>query len=742
MTDLFFLDGGRDERAGMKTKFRWSNLWIIMRREVRDQIRDRRTLFMIFVLPILLYPMLMFGMLQVLSALEQKPRVVVVVGSENLPPAPPLLDPSGKGFSPDLFDSPGDAGRMVVERQDATSDWADPRTAESAIRHGLASAVVIIPKDLRDQLKRDVEIAIPIQYNSVDEPSQITQLRLKDMLARWKASIVAGRLARDRKDKSYTEPIEVRALDVATADEKGGNVWSRLFPFLLVMMSLTGAFYPAVDLCAGEKERGTMETLLISPASRSEIVLCKFLTVMLASVTTAILNLLSMGLTGMQVARQFGEMGGGAGRRAVAASFAAPSPQSTFWMLVLLIPLAAFFSAVCLALAVLARSMKEGQYYMTPLYMICLPLVFLTLSPEIELNLFNSLLPITGVALLLRALIMGNYDTAAQFFLPVLVPTLIYAAVALRWAIDQFQREDVLFREAERFNVVAWLRHLIRDREPTPTGAQAVLCFALILSASWFLTLYLSSRGAGVDLATVAAGQLMIMIPPVIMAFMLTRCPFRTLRLTIPEGRYLLLALGLVIALNPLVNELRPLVEWLFPIRRQIAETLGKMMAQAPSLPIAILSLAIMPAVCEELAFRGFILSGLEHQRRTRSAIVLSAFLFGFLHVLLSLFQQLFNATLLGVVLGLLAVRGKSLLPGIVFHAINNAWAITLPRLVGMKSLQPALSAVFRDPAQGLYHEGWLALGVVCSAGLLYHLWRLRFIRPPEPSLAAPVVVP
>ena len=110
------------------------------------------------------------------------------------------------------------------------------------------------------------------------------------------------------------------------------------------MMSLTGAFYPAIDLCAGEKERGTMETLLISPASRSEIVLGKFLTVMLASVTTAILNLLSMGLTGVQLARQVGAFSAEAGRRSAAAAssvIAPPTMQAAFWMILLLIPLAA-----------------------------------------------------------------------------------------------------------------------------------------------------------------------------------------------------------------------------------------------------------------------------------------------------------------------------------------------------------------------------------------------------------------
>ena len=126
--------------------------------------------------------------------------------------------------------------------------------------------------------------------------------------------------------------------------------------------------------------------------------------------------------------------------------------------------------------------MKEGQYYMTPLYLVSLPLVFLTLMPGVELNLFYSLVPITGVALLLSALILGTTTWLYRFFLPVMVPTLVYAAVALRWAIDQFQREDVLFREAERFSLARWLRHLYRDREPTPTSGEATLCFALILT--------------------------------------------------------------------------------------------------------------------------------------------------------------------------------------------------------------------------------------------------------------------
>jgi sodium transport system permease protein len=712
---------------------RWSNVAVIFRREVRDQVRDRRTLFMIFVLPILLYPLLGYGMVQFAATLEQKPRTVVVVGAEHLPGSPRLLNEQRDGFDPSLFDRTADAERLIVRLEPASGAWGDASRRLTLLHRGDASAAVIVPDDLAAQLTREGRIEFPIAYNSVDEPSQITYLRIKELLERWEKKIVQARLQRDRKSASYAEPIRVKLEDAATPHEVGNTVWSRLFPFLLVIMALTGAFYPAVDLCAGEKERGTMETLLISPASRSEIVVGKFLTVMLASVLTALLNLVSMGLTGLRMASQVSSLGATPGRRAAglaAATLSPPSLQAAFWMLVLLIPLAAFFGAICVALAVLARSMKEGQYYMTPLYLVSMPLIFLSLAPEIELNLFYSLVPITGVALLLKALILGSYDVAFRYFLFVLVPMLIYAAVALRWAIDQFQREDVLFREAERFSLGIWIRHLYRDREPTPTGAEALLCFALILTSSWFLMMYLSTQEAATSLGAVAAGQLFILIPPVLMAMLLASSPARTLRLAWPRPRHLLMAIALAFTLNPLVNELQPYVEHLFPISHTLREVLGQLMGRSTGIGTAIAVFALLPAVCEEFAFRGFILSGLERQHRTRSAILLSALMFGFLHVLMSLFQQLFNATLLGIVLGLLAVRSRSILPGIVFHFLNNAMGVGRGFLLENAGDAAFIGWIYRNPSDGLYHGVWVALGAVLSCGLLYSLWR----RKPEPA--------
>jgi sodium transport system permease protein len=295
----------------------------------------------------------------------------------------------------------------------------------------------------------------------------------------------------------------------------------------------------------------------------------------------------------------------------------------------------------------------------------------------------------------------------------------------LRWAIDLFQREDVLFREAERFDLRSWVRHLLRDKEPTPTGGEALFCFASMLTLAWFLMQYLASSGLASSTWAMALGQVaFILTPPLAMAVLLTSSPRRTLRLYRPRPRYLALAIALPIALNPLINELRPVVERLFPISQALKEALGQMMANVPSLGMAVLLFAAIPAVCEELAFRGFILSGLEHGHRTRSAIFLSALLFGFLHVLLSLFQQLFNATLLGIVLGLLAVRSRSILPGIVFHFINNALAIVMGTMAAEPAYRRFAGWLYRRPADGLYHWWWVALGAVASALLVAWLWQ------------------
>jgi sodium transport system permease protein len=724
---------------------RWSRIRLIFGRELRDQLRDRRTLFMIFGLPVLLYPILGFTVKELTAAFEQKPRRVVVVGAEHLPEAPPLLQATEGGgvrFDPSLAEEFAPAPTLV-QVVSSSGPWGAPEQQLLAMRQGEADVVVEIPGDVREQIEQLQQPTIKIAYLRSDEQSLATYRDVEEIIARWQDAIVAGRLLADEKPAEYISPVDVEGVDLARqvtgSSASGASIWARLFPFLLVMMALTGAFYPAVDLCAGEKERGTMETLLISPAFRSEIVVGKFLTVMAASAATALLNLASMGLTMAVLGQQLaGSLGPGVegGPGSPLDELSPPSLTALAWMIVLLIPLSGFFSAVCLALAVLARSMKEGQYYMTPLYLITLPLIFLTLMPGVDLNPFYSLVPITGVSLLLKKLILEQYVEAQSYILPVLLSTTVYGLVALRWAVGQFRSEQVLFREAERFDLSSWFRHLIRDRGPIPSGGQAMACFAIIIALSWYTQILIS----GADpLAGIAMGQLLfILAPPVVMALLFTSSVRRTLRLSWPGWKPVAVGVGLAMTLNPLTSELRPIVIELFPIPPAVEEAMNGLLGAIPNGAVAILLLAVIPAICEEVAFRGYILSGLESSASRWTAIALSAFLFGFLHVLISLFQQFFNATLLGLMLGWMALRTRSLLPCIAFHLTNNAIAALA---VAGPSMTPGW--LYRDRELLLYQWHWVALGIVFSAALILVLSRVGTSEPtdlddgiPPPELA------
>src|SRR5262249_30997033 len=130
------------------------------------------------------------------------------------------------------------------------------------------------------------------------EKSAFASQRVRQVLTGWEQRILQERLSEAKLPPTLAKPVDPQLLDVAIARQVSASLWSKLFPTLLIIMAVTGAFYPAVDIAAGEKERGTMETLLISPARRSEIVMGKFFTVVTFSISTVLLNLLSMGITG------------------------------------------------------------------------------------------------------------------------------------------------------------------------------------------------------------------------------------------------------------------------------------------------------------------------------------------------------------------------------------------------------------------------------------------------------------
>jgi sodium transport system permease protein len=577
--------------------------------------------------------------------------------------------------------------------------------------------VLYVPPDIQQRIAAGDKFDWPLIYNGADEKSNLTYLRVRDVLAQWESLIIQQRLDQRRLPAEFVNPFDLAPRSIATAPQVArGLVWSRLFPFLLVIMSLTGAFYPAVDLGAGEKERGTMETLLISPAARSEIVAGKFITTMLFSMCTAMLNLASLAATGWVMMRQLTASGAPGAER-----FSPPGLLAVVWIGLMMIPLSALFSAACLALSAFARSTKEAQYYLTPLFLVTMPLVVLTIMPGTELNAVYSVIPVTGSALLLKALILTHYDLAVRYALPVFISTVVYAVLALVWAIDQYNREEVLFRESERADLGLWLRHLLRDREELPTAGQAMLCFAIMLALVWFLGGLLTTGWA----ALVAIQLAFVAAPAAVMTLTLTSNPRGTLLLHLPRPGSVVLAVGLALALHPSLFEFHDM------LRRNMNEPpqgwqqeMQKLFRPEYPLLLQLAVIAGLAPVCEELAFRGFILRGLLRRFSIPAAVAVNALLFGFFHVNP---QQLLNATLLGALLGVLVTRTASLWPGVCFHAVNNAVVVILNRVHD----RPELAGLFRATAetQRLVYCWPMVIGSVVASAVLIYLWVRQPVR-------------
>ena len=762
----------------------WRNVSLIFQREVRDQLRDRRTLFMIAVLPLLLYPALGLGMMQLTLVFREQPRTVVILGAENLPSEPPLVE--GNRFVERWFsdiedplrragaaarlvvitDQPGSAQRVakddpalksvqLLERareiRDSLPDEADGPEAKEQKRQrsgelfgtsGL-QVLVIVPPDFGENLERvRSQLAsrgdgagIPTDYprpevifNKADEKSQITFNRVSNVLEKWETAILDDWLDLAKLDKNFTHPVLTEPVDVSLAEQVAAGIWSKLFPALLVIMSVTGAFYPAIDLVAGEKERGTMETLLICPATRTEIVLGKFFTVFLFSCTTALLNLTSMGLTGKHIA--------GMAPSGVLSQHDVGFPPLTalIWVVAILLPLAALFSALCLALATFARSSKEGQYYLTPLLMVTLGLTMFCLSPGVDLTPQYSVLPIVGAALLLKGLLLSPLHAGSLYVYvgPVLATSLIYCGLALWWAIDQFKREDVLFREGERFELRLWVRHLLRDKEPTPSFSEAGFCFVVIMLLQFFSARFLKERiplsnapeYGSVMMQLMIVQQLAIIASPALMmGVMLTTSVRNTFRINWPGWKMLGTAALLPFVLHPVSVELLGRLKWFFgELPLEARHALATMVD--PKLPIwfVLLTFAVAPAFCEEIAFRGFVLSGFGRRGRVLLAVGLSSVAFGIMHMVP---EQVFNASIMGLVLGTLAVRSNSLIPCVLFHFLNNSLGVLHGRFGAAWYERVQLKAFF-DLQEGVlrYRAPALVVCMAIAAPLLWWLFR------------------
>ncbi len=391
---------------------------VIFLKELRETLRDKRVILGVIVSPLLLTPCLMGAVMFFGSkkAVEQQ-TATLEVGIYQEAEFPELTD--------------------FIEGNEslAVTQYQSREASIEAIKSFETRAVVVIPDNAASVFQSQGSAPIEIIYDQANENSGNAHGRLRGILNEFNKEQAKSRLASASLDESFIQPTEITSTSIAEDSAVSGFVLSIFLPYIVIMGAAFGGLNTAFDLCAGEKERGTMETLLVSPASRSDIVRGKLYTIFIVSLISAICS-----IAGIVAAISFGQQ--------IVASLFGESFSLSYVnlaaLVAIVVPLALLSSAALLLVSTFARNPKEAQAYIFPFIVIFLFPAALSFVFDAESPLYVGFIPVLNIALSMKQLLSDAFNL--PFFTVTLVSSLAYAWVSIRLVASFFQRESILFR--------------------------------------------------------------------------------------------------------------------------------------------------------------------------------------------------------------------------------------------------------------------------------------------------------
>jgi sodium transport system permease protein len=657
----------------------------VARKELVEILRDKRSLFVLILLPVFLYPVLMIGTGLMASAqLRKLQGRTYTVWVDDLDQLPAALRAELEQ-TPDAEDGArgqDDKASQLKLELVATPVGADP---DAALSEGGASAVLQGVAGATEAVARGEQVQLEVLYNGGVDTSSLTRRRVEDAIETWSDAIAADRVSAAGLTSKDLAP----AITASRDRGKPGALLGRMLAALVVILAITGS-------------------------SRVQIAMGKVLAVFVVSLASALFNLLSLSITFSWFGSMMPKDGGS---------------LAVDWtlvpvMLIVMIPLVALFSALSLAASTFAASNKEAQAFLTPLLIGGMAPAMLTAIPGFELTATMCLTPVAGPALLLKELLAGT--ASANQVLLVTGSSLVYAALCVRWVASLYEQEEVLWRPAAAG--APDLLGLQRRKghtpaQPLPTLPQALLAGVVVL-------LLVAMAGTKIQAWHLVWGLVATLVGlvalPCLAYARLLGCDLRqTFALHRPAWPFLavtvLLAVGGITVNLDLIQ-----TQTDFNVSQEQLEELAKATAALTSLPLwaLVLLMAVLPGVCEEIAYRGFVLRGLLKEGGPTTAILTSSLLFAMAHMDPA---RILPTFFVGAVLGYLSWRSNSLIPAMVLHALYNGSLVVVSHMEWIDPTQP--------PSWGLRLTGWACL----LAGLAFLTW-YRPARPapetPQPPMA------
>ncbi len=665
-------------------------LGTLFRYEMRMLLRDRRTILIAVVAPLVMFPLFIVVTQMVEERdrrrLEEATYAYAVAGSEvawaeALVEAALALDPAPD----DTTRAPVRFERRGVARPD------------SALAAGEIALLVkgLAPQEWEPDSAPRVP-ALRLEFRGRSDYSRTAMTRMRErldaLLARQRDSAYAA--------SGFPLPLDSVApledVNVASAAREAGAILGMALTPFLVLLMLTGGSIVAADAIAGEKERGTLETLLTTAARRQDIVRAKMLGVIVVGLVVAVINVanllfyLVIGILDLPASLEV-----------------ALDTADLLALLLLFVPVTVLVAAVLLLLSGVAKTYKEYQLYFFPVFLVLLVPSLAPMLPGIELRSVIALVPLAGVAVAVREILVGTLDV--PFVLVAFLSTGAAAAALARRTEHSLSTERLLGpSELEAADLVGgaalFPRHVLR---------WYLGLWGVFLGVSlWF--------GAGLDVRQQIVVNL-VGVFTVGWVFLIyryrldprqalaLRAPHPAVWLSVLVGAPSALVLGIGVA--ELVNR------FVFPVPRQILENFGQSLV-GPDLSVGqlVFFLAVMPGVLEELTFRGVLLHGVSRKLRPLATALVVGAVFGMFHV--SLFR-IVPTGFLGVVLAGVVLLSGSIYPAMLWHFLNNAIAL-VPIQQGWI-------------LEGFQVEPWMT--AVAAVGMAVSSWVLWRTRRPYPGL-------
>lgn len=406
----------------MRTRLR--GIWTVYVKEVRSLVRDRHTLVYSVGVPLFLYPVLLVVLLQAMTytrgVQEQRTvRVALLAATSS----------AEQGHHDALAAFLDERPRLEVIRFPPAAPGAQPSapTADWMATRGVDAAVEALFESAAETPDAVVPLRARVFFDAAEDASTEAVKRTMELLDDYTKLRLDDAAASLGKEQEFFDVLTIEEEDLATRQEVSNFLAGLLLPLLMILMIATGALYPALDCTVGERERKTLETTLLLPIDGGSVVLGKYLAVVAFALLAFALNFASMGAT---LAHLQSQLDVEALRLTAATALV---------ILASAVLLAAFLSAVILLLAFFARTFKEGQTYVMPVYLLAVVTALVTSSPERTLTAAIAWVPLVNLTLLFREALNGRLVGGTVAL--TLLSSLLYCVVAIVIAVGIVKRQ-------------------------------------------------------------------------------------------------------------------------------------------------------------------------------------------------------------------------------------------------------------------------------------------------------------